>query len=141
MKRALAAAAFLALAAPASAWAHATLLQTKPAFAQRVERSPRVVLLRFDQSVEALPNAGSGTASIKSVLHYLENWGHPRPVELPLAEAVVLVNRLLMTAAQFDTATGGVHPERGDFATIKFLSTHGLQSISPDAQAQFWKNQ
>src|SRR5207237_343913 len=50
-------AAFLALAAPASAWAHATLLQTKPAFAQRVERSPRVVLLRFDQSVEALPNA------------------------------------------------------------------------------------
>jgi len=57
VKRALAAAAFLALAAPASAWAHATLLQTKPAFAQRVERSPRVVLLRFDQSVEALPNA------------------------------------------------------------------------------------
>jgi copper transport protein len=57
MRRALAAAAFLALVAPASAWAHATLIQTKPTFAQRVERSPRVVLLRFDQSVEALPNA------------------------------------------------------------------------------------
>ena len=57
MRRALAAVAFLALVAPASALAHATLLQTKPAFAQRLERSPRAVLLRFDQSVEALPNA------------------------------------------------------------------------------------
>jgi copper transport protein len=57
MRRALVAAALLALVAPASAWAHATLVQTKPAFAQRVERSPRTVLLRFDQSVEALPNA------------------------------------------------------------------------------------
>jgi copper transport protein len=47
----------LALVLPASAWAHATLVRTRPAFAQRVETSPRSVLLRFDQSVEALPNA------------------------------------------------------------------------------------
>ncbi len=42
---------------PAAAWAHATLVQTKPGFAQRVDRSPGAVELRFDQSVEALPNA------------------------------------------------------------------------------------
>ena len=57
MKRALLAMTALALAAPASAWAHATLVQTKPAFAQRLNTSPGQVLLRFDQSVEALPNA------------------------------------------------------------------------------------
>lgn len=47
----------LALAFPAVAGAHATLTQTKPAFKQRLAASPKVVLLRFDQSVDALPNA------------------------------------------------------------------------------------
>jgi proteasome beta subunit len=92
---------------------------------------------------EAAQYAGSGSGSlfIKSVLHYLENWGHPRPAELPLAQAVVLANRLLITAAQFDTATGGVHPERGDFATVKLLTKQGLRSIPADEQTQFWKSQ
>ena len=47
----------LALAFPAVAAAHATLTQTKPAFAQRLAHSPGVVELRFDQSVDALRNA------------------------------------------------------------------------------------
>jgi len=89
----------------------------------------------------AYAGSGSGTGFIKSVLHYLENWGRPRPAELALGQAVVLANRLLMTAAQFDTATGGVHPDQGDFATIKLLSTQGLRSISTEAQAKFWKSQ
>jgi proteasome beta subunit len=88
----------------------------------------------------AFAGSGSGTPFIKSVLHYLESWGHPRPAEMPLAQAVLLANRLLMTAAQFDTATGGVHPNEGDFATIKLLSAKGLRSISSDEQAKFWKN-
>ena len=47
----------VALALPGSAWAHATLTKTKPAFAQRLERPPKFVRLRFDESVTALPNA------------------------------------------------------------------------------------
>ena len=89
----------------------------------------------------AYAGSGSGTAFIKSVLHYLERWGRPHPAEMPLAQAVVLANRLLITAAQFDTATGGVHPEQGDFATIKFLSTEGLRSVLPEEQGQYWKSQ
>lgn len=46
-----------ALALPTAAWAHATLKQTIPAFGKRIERSPKFVELRFDQSVKALPNA------------------------------------------------------------------------------------
>jgi proteasome beta subunit len=87
----------------------------------------------------AFAGSGSGTPFIKSVLHYLENWGHPPPAQMPLHQAVILANRLLMTAAQFDTATGGVHPDQGDFATVKLLTTQGLRSVSAEEQAQFWK--
>jgi len=84
--------------------------------------------------------SGSGSTTIKSVLHYLENWGHPHPGEMQLQEAVVLANRLLMTAAEFDAATGGVHAEQQEFATIKLLSAKGVRSISPQEQAGFWKD-
>jgi copper transport protein len=46
-----------ALAFPAAASAHATLTRTSPAFAERLARAPASVQLRFDQSVEALPDA------------------------------------------------------------------------------------
>ena len=84
--------------------------------------------------------SGSGTAFIKSVLHYLQHWGHPRPAEMPLAQAAVLANRLLLTAAEFDTATGGVQPDQQEFATLKLLSPKGIRSISQEEQGQFWKN-
>jgi proteasome beta subunit len=84
--------------------------------------------------------SGSGSGAIKSVLHYLENWGHPRPAELPLAEAVVLANRLLITAAEFDSATGGVRPEEQEFATLKLLSAQGTRTLTRQEQTRFWKD-
>ena len=56
MRRALALAALGALALPASAFAHATLVHTSPGFQQRVDASPRTVTLTFDQYVEKLPH-------------------------------------------------------------------------------------
>jgi copper transport protein len=47
----------VALAFPASAFAHASLRQESPSFRQRLSLSPRQVLLQFDQSVDALPKA------------------------------------------------------------------------------------
>ena len=82
---------------------------------------------------------GSGSGSIKSVLHFLEKWGQPKPADMSLAQAATLANRLLMTAAEFDTATGGVHPDRKLFATIKLLSRAGTRDLSFDEQEQFWK--
>ncbi len=83
--------------------------------------------------------SGSGSGSIKSVLHYLEKWGDPPPVEMPLDEAATLATRLLMTAAEFDTATGGVQPDRRLYATIKLLSREGIRTIAQDEQAKYWK--
>ena len=87
----------------------------------------------------AYAGSGSGSGSIKSVLHFLEQWGNPKPVEMTLAQAVVLANRLLMTAAEFDTATGGVDPLRRDFATIKLLNASGVRTLSVTEQAAFWE--
>ena len=55
--RKLLAVALLALALPAAASAHATLIKTDPAYGKRIERSPSLVRLHFDQSVDVLPNA------------------------------------------------------------------------------------
>ena len=82
--------------------------------------------------------SGSGSGSIKSVLHYCETWGGPKPSGMPLPEAVNFANRLLMTAAEFDTATGGVEPEKTHFGTIKLLSCEGIRTISSGEQADFW---
>lgn len=88
----------------------------------------------------AFAGSGSGSGAIKSVLHYLETWGKPRPAELPVGEAVVLANRLLMTAAEFDAATGGVRPEQQEFATLKLLSVAGIRTLTREEQTRFWKN-
>jgi len=87
----------------------------------------------------AFAGSGSGSGSIKSVLHFLEQWGNPKPADMTLAQAVALANRLLITAAEFDTATGGVNPEANDFATIKLLNAQGIRSITTTEQAGFWK--
>jgi copper transport protein len=47
----------LALAFPASAFAHASLEHTWPSFRQRVETSPASVRLNFDQAVTVLPGS------------------------------------------------------------------------------------
>lgn len=84
--------------------------------------------------------SGSGSGSIKSVLSFLEKWGNPKPADMTLAQASNLANRLLITAAEFDTATGGVQPEKKLFATIKLVSHAGIRSLSLDEQGEFWKN-
>lgn len=87
----------------------------------------------------AYAGSGSGSGSIKSVLHFLEQWGQPKPGEMSLAQGVALANRLLMTAAEFDTATGGVDPAQGDFATVKLLGRDGVRSLSVAEQTAFWR--
>lgn len=81
---------------------------------------------------------GSGSPSIRAVLHYLEKWGKPKPRDMSISDATILANRLLMTAAEFDTATGGVHPEKQLYATIKLLTRSGIKSIQLAEHEQSW---
>ena len=82
--------------------------------------------------------SGSGSGSIKSVLHFLDKWGKPRPSEMNADEATTLATRLLMTAAAFDTATGGVRPDQQLYATVKLLSHEGIRTISHAEQEHGW---
>jgi copper transport protein len=118
--------AALALAAPGSAWAHATLVQTKPAFAQRLETSPGQVLLRFDQSVEALPNAITVYTSKGHVVS-----GQTRPNADPRVVAVP-VQKL---------ARGGYtirwRVTSADSHTVSGVFTFGVRHRAPPATAAF----
>ncbi len=51
------AALLAALAAPASAFAHATVRSTSPSYRERLASSPATVVIRFDQTVTTLPDA------------------------------------------------------------------------------------
>jgi proteasome beta subunit len=83
--------------------------------------------------------SGSGSGSIKSVLHFLEKWGNPKPAEMSLPEAISLATRLLMTAAEFDSATGGVQPDRRLWATVKLLNKDGHRDIPIEEQERCWR--
>jgi copper transport protein len=57
MRRLALGAAMLALVFPASAFGHATLQKASPGFAERLQASPRAIVLVFDQPVKVLPGS------------------------------------------------------------------------------------
>ncbi|MCL5098898.1 MAG: proteasome subunit alpha [Candidatus Omnitrophica bacterium] len=81
--------------------------------------------------------SGSGSTTIRSILSYQDRFGKPRPSEMSLREAVQFALRLLMVAAEFDSATGGVNPSAQSFATLKVLESTGVRTIGADQQAEF----
>ena len=52
--------------------------------------------------------SGSGSPAVRSILYYANTWGGQPLRELSREEAVILALRALDTAADTDTATGGV---------------------------------
>ncbi len=80
--------------------------------------------------------SGSGAGTIRSVLSYQEHYGNPRPSQMNLKQAVHFALSLLMTASEFDSATGGVNPAANTFATIKVLKAAGVESITDEQQKE-----
>lgn len=84
--------------------------------------------------------SGSGSGTIRSILSFQDRYGGPRPVQMNLQQAVQFALRLLMTASEFDSATGGVNPEAHTFATVKVLRGSGVETISAERQAELLKS-
>jgi proteasome beta subunit len=81
--------------------------------------------------------SGSGSGTIRSILSFQENFGEPKPSQMNLREAVRFASRLLSTASEFDSATGGINPATETYATIKTLKASGLETITDAQQKEF----
>lgn len=82
---------------------------------------------------------GSGSPAVRSVLHYENTWG-PRPLSKRKEEdAVLLALRALDTAAEADTATGGVDRRGRVYPIIKVISKAGIATYPEKQMAKLFK--
>lgn len=77
--------------------------------------------------------SGSGSPTIRGILHYLNTWGEQPLSAMPEELAVMHALRLLTSAAEFDSATGGVNREAGLYPVVKFITADGIRTM-PDPQ-------
>jgi proteasome beta subunit len=77
--------------------------------------------------------SGSGSPTIRGILHYLNTWGEQPLSALPEDQATIQALRLLTSAAEFDSATGGVNREANLYPVIKFITAGGIRTVQ-DAQ-------
>ncbi|WP_455376897.1 hypothetical protein, partial [Petrachloros mirabilis] len=73
---------------------------------------------------------GSGSPTIRGILHYLNTWGEQPLIQLTEEQATVQALRLLTSAAEFDSATGGVNRDANLYPVIKLITRGGLRTIS-----------
>lgn len=77
--------------------------------------------------------SGSGSPTIRGILHYLNTWGEQPLGAMPEEQAVIQALRLLTSAAEFDSATGGVNRDANLYPVIKLIMREGIRTI-PDSQ-------
>ncbi len=75
---------------------------------------------------------GSGSPAVRGVLYYENTWGRKPLHEYTLEEALRLTLRALDTAAEADTATGGVDRNGRIFPVVKIIAKEGIQTITDD---------
>ena len=82
---------------------------------------------------------GSGSPAVRSVLYYENTWGKKTLRKLDQGEAVVLALRALDTAAEADTATGGVDRRGRSYPIVKIVSKAGITTLEEKALAAIYK--
>ena len=76
--------------------------------------------------------SGSGSPMIRGTLHYLNTWGDRPLSALAEEDAAIQALRLLTSAAEFDSATGGVNREAHLFPIMKLITAAGVQTLPDD---------
>jgi proteasome beta subunit len=72
--------------------------------------------------------SGSGSPTIRGILHYLNTWGDRPLSALPEEDAIIQALRLLTSAAEFDSATGGVNRDSNLYPIVKLITEDGVQT-------------
>ena len=82
---------------------------------------------------------GSGSPAVRGILYYENHWGRKPLADLSEDEAVTVALRALDTAAESDTATGGVSREGKIFPIIKVVSADGITTLPDGRIASLFK--
>jgi proteasome beta subunit len=73
--------------------------------------------------------SGSGSPTIRGILHYVNTWGERPLGALPEEDAAIQALRLLTCAAEFDSATGGVNRDANLYPIVKLITHAGVRSL------------
>jgi proteasome beta subunit len=82
---------------------------------------------------------GSGSPAVRGILYYENHWGPKKLQDLDADEAVAIALRSLDTAAEADTATGGVDRTGKIFPLIKIVSRDGITTLPEERIAGVFK--
>ena len=77
---------------------------------------------------------GSGSHIIRGALYYQNRWGTPLQ-EMAEEQAVEMVVKMLETAAEYDTATGGFRATAQIFPQVMRVTAAGLSAVPEDELA------
>jgi proteasome beta subunit len=80
--------------------------------------------------------SGSGSPSVRSILHYINRWSGKTTAQRNEDEAVQLALQLLDVAAESDTATGGIDRRSRIFPQVKLLTPAGIRSVPDEVLGQ-----
>jgi proteasome beta subunit len=83
---------------------------------------------------------GSGGPAVRSVLHYENAFGTKPLRKRTEAQAVTLAMRALETAAESDTATGGVDRRTRVYPIVKLIGPAGITTLSEKQLARSFKD-
>jgi proteasome beta subunit len=117
-----------------------------PIFATYDERSAPAARLYFYDAMGAQFEAadysatGSGSPAVRAILYYENKWGEKPLQQVEEDQAVAIALRALDTAAESDTATGGVDRNAKIFPIIKIVSQAGISTLPENKIAAVFKN-
>src|ERR1041384_2324377 len=83
--------------------------------------------------------SGSGAIAVRSVLHFLNNWGEKPLAKYSKDEMIVTALRLLDTAAEGDTATSGYNPKSNIFPIVRVITKDGVLEIEESDLAKAYR--
>lgn len=83
---------------------------------------------------------GSGSPAVRGILYYENHWGAKPLQQLGEEEGIAIALRALDTAAESDTATGGVDRSGKIFPVIKTVSRDGITTLPEEKIAKIFKD-
>lgn len=83
--------------------------------------------------------SGSGGHAVRSVLYYENTWGKKPLRKLNEADAVLVALRALDTAAESDTATGGVDRRGRVYPIVKVITRDGINTLAEKQLAKMYR--